>query len=97
MKKYWYSVILLLSITFIWYLMFLAKYEEYDTNYGLAIDAFVMSFVLLLLIVILWFTKRETIKSNKIITILTFITSSPISIILFIIIYNTFIGRYFKL
>ncbi len=92
-----YKIGLLLVTFAIWYLMYLAKHEEYDLNYGLAIQAFLISLVAVVIIIVLWFKKRDVIKSNKWITIIYLVISSPLSIFLFIELYGRLIGQYFKL
>jgi len=97
MIKLVYKTGLVLSAGSVWYFMYLAKQEEYDVNFGLAINAFLISLFSTIVICILWFKKRGVVKENKVLTVLYLVTSSPFSLFLFIEFYGRFIGQYFKL
>lgn len=92
-----YQVGVLSSILLIWYQLHLAKYEQYDANYGLAISSFLISLVVTIIIICLWFFKKEFLRRNKILTIFFIASSSPVSIIVYIEFYNVFVGRFFQL
>jgi hypothetical protein len=81
----------------IWGFMVMAKFAEYDKNYGYAIYAFFLSLFITIAIVFFWFKYKTLIKLNGFITILFLITSSPLTLFLFIELYGRFIGQYFKL
>ncbi|RLD43127.1 MAG: hypothetical protein DRI86_10545 [Bacteroidetes bacterium] len=92
-----YQIGLIGFFIFEWYLMYQAKQAEYDVNYGFAIYAFLLSLIVLAILLVAWFFKRDVIKSNMLITVVYLTTSSPLSIFLFIEFYGRFIGQYFKL
>jgi hypothetical protein len=77
--------------------MIIAKFEEYDINFGFAIYAFLISILTLFSIIIIWFKKRGIIKKEKKATIIYLALASPLSIFLFIELYSKCIGQYFKL
>jgi amino acid permease len=97
MQQQIYQIGLVLCAILEWSLMYRAKFEEYDVNYGLAIYAFLLSILAFLIIVVLWFRKRDLLKSNKWLTMFFLVTSSPLSLYLFIYLYGKFIGQYFNL
>jgi hypothetical protein len=92
-----YRIFLVVGLVAIWALMLIAKYEEYDVNYGLAINAFLISLAITLIIIILWFRRKLIIKRSSVLTMIFLITSSPLSLFVFIELYGKFIGQYFKL
>lgn len=92
-----YQIGVLSSIILIWYQLHLAKNEQYDANYGLAISAFLISLVVTVVIICLWFFKKEFLRRNKMLTMFFIITSSPITIITYIEFYNVFVRRFFQL
>jgi magnesium-transporting ATPase (P-type) len=92
-----YQIGLIVFFIFEWGLMYQAKHEEYDANYGLAIYAFLLSLIAIVLLLAVWFLRRDVIKSNRLLTVIYLITSSPLSIFLFVEFYGRFIGQYFKL
>jgi len=94
-KLYVFSLVL--AFITIWILMVKAKYAEYDSNYGYAIYALLVSFGLTFFLLILWFNMRQLIKNNSMITIFFLLTSSPLSIYFCIYLYGIFVGQYFKL
>lgn len=83
-----YKIVLSIAFVVIWLLMIDAKFEEYDRNYGAAIYAFLLSCLTIVGIIILWFTAKSFIKTNKWITIAFLITASPLSIFLVVWIYQ---------
>lgn len=93
----YYNISLVVLTIAIWGLMIAAKYEEYDLNYGLAIYAFIISFIALMLLIILWFTSRDVIISNSYQTIIFILISSPLSLFIFLEVYRRLFGLYFKL
>jgi len=74
-----------------------AKFAKYDNNYGYAIFALLASIFMTFSVVIIWLVNRQTVKSSMALTILFLITSSPISLFLFVYFYEDFVGRYFQL
>ena len=82
---------------FIWTLIIKAKHAQYDLNFGHAIHAFLLSLGAGIIILFLWIKIRQLIKDNLLITLIFLLTSSPVSLFLFIEMYGRFIGQYFKL
>jgi hypothetical protein len=91
-----YRATLTICILIIWYYTLVAHTSEYDDNYGSVIFALTISTIMILTMIILWLVRREIIAGCKIISLLFIITSSPISIIVSIALYQFFIGQYFK-
>jgi hypothetical protein len=77
--------------------MYWAKLAEYDSNYGYFIYSMLISIGVSIAIIVLWFVKRSFIKRVKTASILFLLLGSPISIMIFIYIYQAFFGLYFKL
>jgi uncharacterized membrane protein (Fun14 family) len=96
MLKNIYKIGVVFLFTATWALMIVAKKAEYDVNYVLAIYAFLLSLLGVIIIGVGWFKKRGVVKINKILTVAFLISSSPISIILFVYLYGQLIGQYFK-
>jgi hypothetical protein len=94
--KYIYQVTLLVGILIIWTHTIWAHTSEYDSNYGEIIFAFIVSLILLVLMVILWFVKRSIIVESRFVSLLFIVTSSPVSIAVFIAIDEWLVGQYFK-
>ena len=92
-----YCVGLLMCLTIEWLLIVIARYEVYDVNYGLAIQAFILSIITSFLIFILFCFKRSRliIKNNLVVTFIYLITASPISLILFFFLFEKIFCRYF--
>jgi len=93
---YSYRLILVFLAVFIWFLMCWAHRGDYDENYGYFINAMLMSIASSLIIIVGWIWKRKLVIKNKIFGIIFLIIASPLSILLFIYLYQFFIGQYFK-
>lgn len=81
--SYSYRIVLLLSIIYIWGLMYWAHKSEYDENYGFFIVAMLISFIITLSIVVGWIWKRITMVKHKFFWII--ISSASIFRIYFIV------------
>ena len=92
-----YKVSIVMIILITWLLMYTAHISEYDVNYGYFIYSMLISTLTIMGIVVLWFKRRIIIKENSLVTICFLTTASPVSILIFIELYQTLIGRYFKL
>ena len=92
-----YRTTLIIVILLIWGFMVKSKFAEYDENYGYAIYAFLLSILLTIIIFFLWLRFRALIKANSFATKLFLITSSPLTLFLFIELYERIIGQFFKL
>jgi hypothetical protein len=92
-----YNTFLYISIVIIWLLMIIAKYTEYDINFGYAIYAFLLSNIVTLILLFLLIIKKSLLKQNIISTILFLFIASPLSIFIFVELYHKFIGQYFNL
>ena len=88
---------LIVTNVLIWLNMYWAKGAEYDMNYGYFINSMLLSIATCILIIVIWFVRRKYIKEVKIDVILFLITGSPISIMIFIYVYQAFNGLYFKM
>ena len=92
----YYKSILIIGLLVIWCLMLLAKFAEYDMNYGFAIFAFIVSFAITAFIILVRILQNKFIEKSYFTTALFLITSSPIAIYSFVEFYTEFIGQYFK-
>jgi hypothetical protein len=92
-----YRMTLIFTIITIWILTIAAKFSEYDENYGLIINALLISLIAFIAILVSYVKRKTDVIKEKYITFTYLITSSPLSIILFIALYIKFIGQYFKL
>ncbi len=96
MLKKEYPFVLIIGMTIIWSLMIVAKFSQYDTNYVYFALALLISFLITAFIIGVWLYKPEIYKKCEIFTYSFIITSSPISLILFINLYVEVVGQYFK-
>jgi len=94
-KLYVFSLVF--AFITIWILMVKAKYAEYDSNYGYAIYALLVSLGITFGILVLWFKIRQLLENNSAVTIFFLLTSSPLSIYFFIYLYGGVVGQYFRL
>ncbi|MCU1289549.1 MAG: hypothetical protein JWN60_1778 [Acidobacteria bacterium] len=92
-----YKGLLIIGAVIIWSMMLMAKLAEYDVNYFFFGCASLASISTIFFIIAIGFTKNLIIKSSLYSTILFLITSSPVSLILFVWLYEDFIGRFMKL
>ncbi len=97
-QKLIYRTTIILLIAIIWLHTYWAHQDEYDENYGDFIYGLLISTIASIVIAILWLKRKDFVRESKGITLLFYLTSSPLSIVLFI---NTFVeitGQlYFKL
>lgn len=91
--KIFYSSTLFILTILIWYNLFIAKYHDYDDNIADVIVAFFLSIISFVVLIIIWFTKRNIIKTNKWSTIVFLILNSPLTIVLMIIYYEQIFGH----
>lgn len=92
-----YKGLLIIAAIVIWSLLIMAKLAEYDMNYGFFIFALIASIIMSIFIIGVGFARKQIIKSSMYSTILFLITSSPISLFVFVWLYQDYIGQYMKL
>ncbi|WP_448702723.1 hypothetical protein ACFGVR_10255 [Mucilaginibacter sp. AW1-3] len=92
-----YRIALLAGALAIWYYVWLAHQLDYDENFGAIIFAIILSMVLTLSITVMWFLTRALILQNKLISLSFLIIASPITILLFIYVYQAIAGRFFSI
>lgn len=97
MTGQFYKAILFLVCIIIWLNIYWAREAEYDQNYGYFIYSMLLSIGLCIIIGVFWIRKRSILKQNIIITLASLIIASPVSILLFIYVYQALFGLYFKL
>jgi hypothetical protein len=68
----------------IWFSIVGAKYAPYDTNYFLLSCGFLLSFLTTFTIISFWIFKRDTIKGSALAFTLFLVTTSPLSLYLFL-------------
>lgn len=91
-NKFYNAVLLILTIV-IWYSLFISKYHEYDDNIADIFVAFSLSTISFVILIIVWFAKRDIIRTNKWSTIIFLILNSPLTILLVIIYYEKIFGH----
>jgi len=84
--------ILVIMAGSIWYLIFEAKYLEYDLNFGNLIVGFILSICTTIGLSIIWFKFENLIKQNIISVILFLLTCSPITLAIVILNYQRIFG-----
>lgn len=88
-------MVLIIIFMIEWVMIFISRYQPYDLNYGLVLNAMAFSLFGIILIVVIYFINRPLILRNKIETLIFLILGSPLSIIFFIYFYISVIGQYF--
>lgn len=85
---------LLLSVQTIycWNTFHKAQFLQYDDDYGLLIHGFIISLATLITLTIIWFSKRQLVRDNKIPVITWTITGSPITFFFAAIYYREIFG-----
>ncbi len=89
-----FKSLLLVAFLAIWVLMICVRYAEYDLNVLCFILALLISVITSGLIILIWIFKKQIVKNSMRLTILFLITSSPVSIFLFLELFVRFIGQY---
>ena len=97
MISQFYKAVLFFVCIIIWLNMYWARQAEYDQNYGYFIYSMLLSIGLCITITVFWIRKRSVLKQNMMITLASLIIASPVSILVFIYIYQALFGLYFKL
>jgi hypothetical protein len=92
-----YSAFLLASAAAVWAPLVLAKFAEYDLNYGFLMIALLISALAVLVILLVWFVRRSIVRDYMFSTGAFLATSSPVSICSFIWLYEEFVGQFLKL
>jgi len=91
-----YRTALLLGALAIWYYVWLAHQLDYDENFGAIIFAMIFSMVLTLSVTIMWFLTRALVLQSKFISLSFLILASPVTILIFIYVYQAMAGRFFS-
>jgi hypothetical protein len=79
-RKYFLPTFLIIEVIYVWYGLYQAQFYEYDDNFGVIINCFLVSFVTLIALVVLWFYKRPLFKQNAVILLIWFLLASPLTI-----------------
>lgn len=96
MTKVIYSIALCLVTLVIWNLLYHAQFLEYDENYGNLLGAFFLSVAATIILLFLWFKWRHIINNCKWQTIAFLIVSSPLTVAIVSINYQTIFGAMLK-
>jgi len=91
-----YILTLILITGIIWVGLYKVQFLEYDENWGLLIETFLISICSFFGLIFIWINWRFFIIENKWITILFLLLSSPISIILVTFNYELIFGTMIK-
>ncbi len=91
-----YKIGIAVSTLIIWGMIISAKFTEYDRNYGLVIYSMLFSLIVTFLIIIVAISNKDLVYKSKVITAMFIITSSPVSIFLFLLYYPELFGQYFN-
>ena len=91
-----FKITLVLAILYIWLLMYWAHISPYDENYGYAINAMLISLVLTIIITIGLIRKKKFFIHNKLFNVGFLIIGSPLTIFIFVNVFEYFFGQYFK-
>jgi hypothetical protein len=92
-----YRIVLIAVGLMIWGTMIMARNAPYDDNFGYAINAFLFSCSAVVFIGMVWIKRRALIKTHGIETAVFLLTSSPLSLYLFVELYSRLAGRFFEL
>lgn len=86
------SILFLLTI-FIWRQLYTAQLLEYDKNYGVLIETFLISVLAFSILILLWFKARTFVVQNSFTTILFLFMSSPFTLIFVFYFYHEIFGK----
>lgn len=97
MKKIIYLASLVFLSMCIWRQLYLAKFDDYDDNWGRLIVAFLMSSVTSLALIVLAIKQKDWIKDEILgLTIFYLLANSPITIFLVVMNYALVFGADLK-
>lgn len=82
-----YRVWILISIFLIWGLVAASKYTSYTLNIAYLLLAIMISLLCIGSIMLTWLTMREAVQQHKRLTVLFLLSSTPISLSLFLILF----------
>ena len=85
---------LLASAIAVWVMMLGFRFAEYDSNILCFCIALLISGFVSGLIILAWFKKRQVVTDSSLSAILFLITSSPLSLFVFLELFTVFIGIY---
>lgn len=91
-----YLTALILITGFIWNGMYRVQFLDYDENWTILIQLFLISVCSFFGILFIWIKWKDFVKENKWPTILFLIGSSPISVILVVVNYAAVFGENLK-
>ena len=92
LKKYILSLLLVIETVYVWTQFFEVQELPYDDNYGLLIHCFIISLLTLIILILLWFKRREFVKNNFVIVALWTLIASPMTLVLISIYYESIFG-----
>lgn len=96
MKNIIYSITLIIISIVIWRLLYIAQFLEYDINYGVLINAFLISVISFFILIFIRRNWKDFITTNKWITIAFLLFCSPLSVVIVIFNYSLFFGSNLK-
>jgi uncharacterized membrane protein len=91
-KKVILPILLTGQTIYSWTFFYKAQFLEYDDNYGMLIHGFIISSVTLLILIIIWFRKRQWIKDTAEASIIWLCASSPVTLAIAAIYYQNIFG-----
>jgi glucan phosphoethanolaminetransferase (alkaline phosphatase superfamily) len=86
------SIELLIQTIYCWSCFYRAQFLEYDANYALIIQGFIISFAAFWVLILMVFKKIEWIKRSKIAIIIWVFIGSPITCVVVAIFYGFIFG-----
>ena len=92
LKRYILSLLLVIETAYVCTQFFEVQELPYDDNYGLLIHCFIISLMTLIVLIVLWFKRRELVKSNFLVVALWTIIASPVTFALISIYYESIFG-----
>lgn len=87
-RKIILPLILILQTVYCWRCFYKAQFLDYDDNYGVLIRGFIISILTMIILIILWFKKKQIIKETIIANILWILLGSPLTFIIAIMYYE---------
>lgn len=77
--------------------MYQAKASDYDDNFGYFIQAMLLSAGACVALIVLYVVKRNLTCGQRAWVMFFLVFTSPVTLILFVYVYQFFFGAYFKL
>lgn len=92
LRKIILPLLLTAQTVYCWTTFYKAQFLQYDDNYGLLIHSFIIALATLIILIVIWFCRRQLIKDNRVPVIIWTIIGSPLTFIVAAFYYDKIFG-----